>query len=548
MPTPLGLTIDADAEDGALITLTLDAVGAGNVHNYSAVELVVAAPMWGEVSLAAADGSAPEPGQTTNLALSLSNTGSLATQGGTVELALLTAGGSSLGNTSAAFGPCLPGETVTTDAVFDLTVTGDTATSTNLTFSLMATTTEGYVTDTNCAVVVGPVDVSSPVGPDGFGYFAYDSADFDYPDSRPVYAWTEISTEMGGPGTKLSFPVENEVVWMVVDLPFTFRYYGQDYTQARVSDNGWVSFDTGTDYDFYNWTIPTQYGVEAVVAPFWDNLNPVPPGAGQENPNGIDPDGIYTYHDAATGAFLVEWSRLPHYKPEILGLQTFQVALLDPSMHPTASGNGEILFFYRNVNNNDHLRMYATVGIESPDGTDGLQLSYGNINAPGMAPLQPGLAVRVTTEIARPRAVCPDLDDRHRGCGPAQRGLGTGRRSSGGRLARGSDPRLRTRSFDRGASGRQCSSLHRFGERRCHRRPLYPDGTSSLQRDQRTWTDEGGGRPHDAPGAVSGAAQPRTRPGLHRLCPAGPDPCAAAGVRHGGPAGPHPGRRPGVRG
>ena len=53
--TPLGLTIDADAQEGSLITLTLDAAGAGNVHNYSAVELVVAAPMWGEAYLAAAD-------------------------------------------------------------------------------------------------------------------------------------------------------------------------------------------------------------------------------------------------------------------------------------------------------------------------------------------------------------------------------------------------------------------------------------------------------------------------------------------------------------
>ncbi len=50
------------------------------------------------------------------------------------------------------------------------------------------------------------------------------------------------------------------------------------------------------------------------------------------------------------------------------------------------------------MNNNDYLRMYATVGIESPDGEDGIQLSFGNVNAPGMAPLQPGLAVRVTTE------------------------------------------------------------------------------------------------------------------------------------------------------
>jgi hypothetical protein len=397
-PSALGLLVDADAQDGSTITLHLDAEQVGEVHNISTVSLVVEAPAWGENTLATAEGTSPSPGQTTNLALTLRNTGSRAAYGGTVDLELLTPGGSSLGTTTAAFGICQPGQTVTTDAVFDLAVSDDTATGTNLTFSLTVTTTAGYRTDTNCAVVVGPVDVSTPVGPDNYGYYAYDSADFDYPASRPVYSWNEISSMMGGPGTKLDFPVDNDVVWRVVDLPFTFRYYGQDYTQIRVSDNGWISFDTGNDFDFYNWTIPTQYGVEALVAPFWDNLNPAPPAPGQENANGIDPDGVYTHHDPALGAFVVEWSRLPHYKPEILGMQTFQLALLDPSMYPTTSGNGELLFLYRQVNNNDNLRMYATVGIESPDGTDGLELSYGNINAPGMAPLQPGLAVRVTTE------------------------------------------------------------------------------------------------------------------------------------------------------
>ncbi len=395
----LGLMIAAEAADGDVIRLQLDAARSGTQHDFSYVDLTVKAPAWDLISLVPADGATgPRPGQTTDLLLTLRNNGSVASSEAAIQLTLLTPG-AALGNGSATLPACLSGQTVTTVSAFDLTVDSATATNTNLTFDLVITTGEGYLTDTNCATVVGPVDASAPVGPDNYGYYAYDSADYDYPDQRPVYFWNEISTELGGTGTKLDFPMENEVVWMIVDLPFTFRYYGQDYTQARVSDNGWISFDTGSDYDFYNWTIPTQYGVEALVAPFWDNLNPVPPAPGEENVNGIDPDGIYTYHDQTLEAFVVEWSRLPHYKPEILGMQTFQVVLLDPATHSTASGDGEILFLYRQVNNNDHLRMYATVGIESPDGNDGLQLSFANINAAGMAPLQPGLAVRLTTEI-----------------------------------------------------------------------------------------------------------------------------------------------------
>ena len=44
-----------------------------------------------------------------------------------------------------------------------------------------------------------------------------------------IYTAQVFSTAMGGAGTKLDFPIENEVVWMVIDLPFTFRFNGVDY-------------------------------------------------------------------------------------------------------------------------------------------------------------------------------------------------------------------------------------------------------------------------------------------------------------------------------
>lgn len=392
--TTLGVVIDEDAPEGAIIYLTLDAERFGEQIDQTVISVEVNAPSWELVSLASGDGSSPVSGETTDLVLTLRNTGRVAATDGSIELELLTDDGASLGTTSASLPACGIGETVSTDAVFDLTVDAATATGTNLTFDLLVTSGLGYEVSTNVATVVGPVNFSSPVGPDQYGYYAYDSADFDYADSRPQYVWNEISSEMGGSGTELDFPVENEVVWMVIDLPFDFQYYGETYSQIRVSDNGWISFDLGTDYDFYNFTIPNMYCVEAMIAPYWDNLNPAP----ASNINGIEPDGIYTYHDETQDAFIVEWSRLPHYMVDILGMQTFQVLLMDPSTHPTTTGDGEIQFMYRQINNNDHLRMYATVGIESPSGTDGLQLSYGNINDPGMAPLQPGLAVRVTTE------------------------------------------------------------------------------------------------------------------------------------------------------
>jgi hypothetical protein len=86
-----------------------------------------------------------------------------------------------------------------------------------------------------------------------------------------------------------------------------------------------------------------------------------------------------------------------HYQPEIDDAQTFQLVLRDPAVHPAPGGDGEMLFLYRQVHNSDTLRQFATVGWESPSETDGLQLSYSDVYAPGAAPIGPGLAVLLTT-------------------------------------------------------------------------------------------------------------------------------------------------------
>lgn len=395
--SPLTVAVDDDADDGAVVTLRLAADRGGGAVDASAWSFAVAASRLVPVALDAAAGHV-EPGQTTPLRLVLRNDGSLGTAGGTVTLALVGGGAAALAGASAPFGACAAGASVITGDGLAVTVPAAMAVGTALNCTVTVVTAEGWRREATCAAVVGDVDVTAPVGPDGHGYYAYDSADLDYPASRPQYEWTEISTLLGGSGTKLGFSVpDNLATSVLVDLPFTFRYFGQDYTRIRVCDNGWASFDLSNRYDFYNWTLPSSHGNNALVAPFWDNLNPETPTPGAPLPNGVGPDGIYAWHDVAGGRFIIEWSRLPNYQPEVLGLQTFQLVLLDPAVRVGPDGNGEMLFLYKHVSNNDDLRMYATAGWESPDGLDGIELTYDNRYAPGMAPLQSGLAVRVTT-------------------------------------------------------------------------------------------------------------------------------------------------------
>jgi hypothetical protein len=171
-------------------------------------------------------------------------------------------------------------------------------------------------------------------------------------------------------------------------LPFPFVYYGASYDSMLVSDNGWASFETTYYYDERNWAMPDRWGNGCQLAPFWDNLNPQFAGT----------DGIYTWFDTPNHRFIIEWNRLRHISDTSNHWQAFEIVLYDPAYHPTASGDGEVVFQYKRVYNEDRAFMYATVGIEDKTEEIGIQYSYANEYPAGAAPLSAGLAVKFTTE------------------------------------------------------------------------------------------------------------------------------------------------------
>ncbi len=386
-------------EDGRYLPFRVDGPGLDGSARFG---LTVSAP---RVSVAAVnvdgDGLA-DPGETVELVLDLSNVGSADTGGGVGTIQLNTPGGGSVQNGMVDFGAIPAGGTTDNSAEpFVITVGETLAKGSGLDFTLVFESMEGHNLTTSFGLVVGEMSVGSPVGPDSYGYYAYDSADIDYPGQVPVYDWYTLSPRYGGSGTELEFPSDQYpdqgATTLLVDLPFTFQYYGQDFDQIRVSDNGWFSFDPSDFFDFYNWGMPNAHGNHSLVAPFWDNFI-VDPG-GETPPDWDFRDGIYVQHVVEEGAFILEWSQMRHYKPEIDDFQTFQAWILDPSVHGTGPmGDGEMLFNYKQVANTDYERNYATVGFESPDETDGLQLSYGNVYAEGALPMSPGLSIRVSTE------------------------------------------------------------------------------------------------------------------------------------------------------
>jgi len=402
------IDVDAGAANGAFITGTLSIVYTGSEGpDVSAFELVVDGPSLVLTSVGAQDGGGIEPGLTTDLALAIVNDGSQDTAGGTLELSLVGPPGVTLLTETASLPSIMSGEEGVISPV-SLQVAADVAEGTALTMQISATTSEGATQVFTHGFLVGDNASDAPAGPSAYGYYAYDSADYLYPDQRPIYRWSEISTAFGGVGTQLVFynPEEgiddNTATDVKVGLPFDFTYFGQNYSanvdSIRVSDNGWASLDADDDFfNFYNWPIPSTHGNSAVIAPFWDNLNPGLADA-ENDTIGLDSDGVYWHFDDANHELIVEWSRMRFYKPsEIPVMQTFQMVLRDPAHYSTPTGDGEILFFYKQVADIDFIRMFATVGIESPDETDGLQLTYDSVLLNGMAPFGPGHAIRMTT-------------------------------------------------------------------------------------------------------------------------------------------------------
>jgi hypothetical protein len=389
---PFQVQLGSGLEDGQIVTLRL-AVNHNDGSDVSYLVINVVAPRLEPTVFTIGEEGYALPGETVNLVLQLTNSGRL---DASPVIGVLSINNGDLGEVTdhdGSFGSIAVGSSADNQGnPFSFSVAEDVPHGTQIPFTLVLSTSDDEEWSVGFSLQAGLVNPAAPVGPDNYGYYAYDSADQFY-EERPDFQWREISTRYGGPGEKVEFQVNDQLI--LKDLPFDFTYYGEVMDQIRVSDDGWISFDTDSVLDFYNWQIPHKHGNHSILAPFWDNFNIE---ITDSIPGDDFKDGIYTWYDSDAGKFIVEWSRVRHFKPEITGMNTFQVVLHDPDVMETATGDGVIEFLYRQVDNSDHLRNYATVGFEDPSETDGIQFSYCGFDLPGMLPLVPGLTIRITTD------------------------------------------------------------------------------------------------------------------------------------------------------
>ncbi len=221
----------------------------------------------------------------------------------------------------------------------------------------------------------------NPIGPDAYGYYAYENLDAYEPS--PTYNWVEIDPTYGGAGTLFTLSDDQT---RNTALPFTFKYYGQNFTSISICSNGWVALGVTSETTISPGPIPGTDGPPNMVAAFWCDLNPVAPGGGK----------VYTYNDQANGRFIVEFSGVEHYHSAGLGVpETFQFILYNPAMYPTPTGDGEIVLQYALVND----PAACAVGIENSTETIGIQYwNSGQLNGAAFG-LAAGRAIKFSTAI-----------------------------------------------------------------------------------------------------------------------------------------------------
>lgn len=187
-------------------------------------------------------------------------------------------------------------------------------------------------------------------GPDGGGYTG----------TAVTNALRDISTS----GTFLS--LSDDDVSGAISLGFSFDFYGNAYTQAYVSSNGFLTFDSLSSSGCCNGQeLPTgAHNPDNLVAGLWSDLNV--------------PQGNIRYEILGTPGnreFVVGFYNVRFYYYG--GANTFEMILHE--------GSNAIELQYGDLSTNRHS---VTSGIENAGGTYGLQIYNGLADATGVAALQ----------------------------------------------------------------------------------------------------------------------------------------------------------------
>ena len=376
--------IAPEVEDGYPVLFTLTASSGAEIWE-SSFSITAHAPIveFSDLIIDDASGNGNgglDPGETADLIVILINNGTSDVEDIEAELTSVDPY-ITINSAAAVYGEILAGEEA--EAVFNITVSTGCPQEHTAEFTMDIEGALGYENTTGFSTVVGDI-MFSPTGPDNYGYSAYDIHDAPL---MPTYEWVELSPDSGGPGSAV--PIVNDEQVVHYALPFTFQYYGISYDSITVAANGWLGMGvTGPD-DYSNSGIPNSDGPSPMIAPYWEDLSPQRPNSG----------GVWYWYDAVNNRYIVEYNHVEQYAP-VGNFETFQAILYDPAYYPTFTGDGQILFQYKEMSVASQSE--GTIGIENHLSNDGIQYFYDGAYPETASPIESGMAVLYTTLIEAP--------------------------------------------------------------------------------------------------------------------------------------------------
>ncbi len=311
-----------------------------------------------------------EPGETADLVVTIENEGGTAavnvTSTLTTNSSLIT-----INDDSGSFGSIDPGNTGNNS--------GDP-------YTVTASSSAPYGSEVDCSIIVqadmyiDTLDFKLVIGelvPSDTGYYYVYYSGSLHPRA-PVFEWFELAPP--GPGSIVSEITNEDADTVTVPLPFTFTYYGEDYNTIGICSNGFMEFPSSTYRFGSNTGIPSVGGPRAMIAPFWDDLDPSEAG------------DIYQYYDNAEHRWIIEFYQVDHYGGPG-DYETFQVILYDPLYYTTPTGDGEIVVQYLVAMQ----QTGNTIGIENFSETIGIQYHCNGVYHDGAAPVTDSFALKYTT-------------------------------------------------------------------------------------------------------------------------------------------------------
>jgi subtilisin family serine protease len=167
-----------------------------------------------------------------------------------------------------------------------------------------------------------------------------------------TYGWID-------PADTTLLPLADDGVSPAQALPFAFRLFGREHTHLYVGANGLIGFVDQELSSPNNTDLPHPDLPNAILCPYWDDLNPAAGGS----------IGIGTVGAAPNRQVVISWIDVRHQSMPPTSL-TFQVVLCE--------GSNEIRFQYQEVRPDraEGAGRRATVGIEDHTGQIAHRYSY----------------------------------------------------------------------------------------------------------------------------------------------------------------------------